>query len=186
MKRSLFVGLIAMASASSVFAGSYLKAEAQKSYSDFASDVCDFASSCTDEPTGYRLAFGHSFNEYIALELGYGASGKFKGSDGVEELNFESKSLDLEAVGRLPLNDLFALTGKLGIARTDIETKYSNPFVGEKEDQSSTVPIYGVGVEVGWFTLGYEVLSDAEIDVLFGEPEEDDLERVYAGVKFNF
>jgi len=186
MKKSILVGAIALLGASSAFAGSYLKAEAQKSYNDFASDVCDFASSCTDKPNGYRFAYGYELNDNLAIEVGYGSSGKFKASDSGEELSVEVKNFDVAAVGRLPLNDLFAFTGKLGFTRTDADTKYSDGLFSEKDGQSSTVPVYGVGMELGWFTMGYEVISDAEIGFFGGDSEEDDFERIYAGVKFSF
>lgn len=186
MKKSFVVGAIALLGASSVFADSYLKAEAQISYNDFASDVCDVAASCTDKPNGYRFAYGYELNDNFAFEFGYGSSGKFKAADGSDQLSVEVKSIDVAAIGRLPLSDLFAFTGKLGFTRTDADTKFSNTFFSENDNQSSTVPVYGVGMEISWFTLGYEVINDAEIGLFDGDSEEDNFERIYAGVKINF
>lgn len=188
MKKNVLISALALLGMSSAFASSYIKAEVQRSINDTASDYCKEAYRCTENPTGYRLAYGYSFNDYIALELGYGETGEFLEIDGLSTFGVELSNIDLAAIGRVPVNDFFAITGKLGLNRSDATTNIDIDYwnYSDSDDRSSTVFVYGVGMEFSWFTLGYEVINNAEIGLFDGDYDKDDFERLYAGVKFTF
>jgi len=175
---------------SSAFAGSYVKVEAQQSYIDFFDEKCGGGfESCTDNPRGYRLAYGYSFNDYIGIELGYGKTGKFEGKLGEDSVSVEFTNFDIAALTRIPINDVFAITGKFGYNNIIAQSKAYDDYWDRSysDEVESDTLVYGVGVEIFWFTMGYELINEAETrHAQYKYLEIDNLKRLYAGVKFSF
>lgn len=101
-----------------------------------------------DSAAGGRVFIGYSFgspvsqDELLSLELSYVEAGttrrrgSFLGPGLVPaQLSFtrevDAKALDFSLLGTLPINDRFALFGKLGYATVDLDvTSIQQPFIG--------------------------------------------------------
>lgn len=113
----------------------------------------DFGS---DDDTAFKLYAGYKFHPNVAVEGGWAQLFDKGGS--------EVTSLELVAVGILPLAHQFSLLGKLGFASVDVDT----PLGGDTKTeltygigaQYDVTPM--IGVRAGW--QRYD--TDQEIDLL--------------------
>ena len=113
----------------------------------------DFGS---DDDTAFKLYAGYRFHPNVAVEGGWAQLFDKGGS--------EVTSLELVAVGILPLAHQFSLLGKLGFASVDVDT----PLGGDTKTeltygigaQYDVTPM--IGVRAGW--QRYD--TDQEIDLL--------------------
>lgn len=86
--------------------------------------------------TSWGAYGGYQFNKYFATELGVTRLG----STSIGSSDSHSTSYSLDAIGRLPLNDKFAIYGRLGGAYN--ERSYSN-----HADNNATGLKVGLGAE---------------------------------------
>lgn len=107
--------------------------------------------SCKDTATAVRAGLGYQVNPSVGVELSYGDYGAAKASAIVAGLPVEAKAAltgwQLSAIGSLPINESFALTGKLGAAFTKVET--SGRIAGivlALGSANTTTLAYGIGV----------------------------------------
>ena len=101
---------------------------------------------------------GYQFNKHFAVEGGYVDLGKVT----LPGASLDSKAWHASAVGSLPLTGQFALTGKVGLART--ETR-----VGGFGSDDNTDPTYGLGLRYD-FTRQFGVRGEWERFRLGGGP----------------
>jgi OOP family OmpA-OmpF porin len=99
-----------------------------------------------DKDNVWKLFAGYQFNRYIAIEGGYADIGKFSASIPSGSASFDTKLLQVSAVGSLPLTTQWALTGKLGMARTDTDISGNVGGTPVASSDRDTNPTYGVGV----------------------------------------
>src|SRR5258706_6436041 len=87
-----------------------------------SSDPSGIAGAKDDKDNAWKAFGGYQLNRYFGVEGGYADLGKstIVGTPG-NAAGFESQAWYGTAVGSLPLNPQFALTGKLGLARTDTD-----------------------------------------------------------------
>lgn len=77
-----------------------------------------------DTDNGAKIFTGYFFNRHVGAELSYLDLGKFAGSfNGVTTQETEVTAYDLTLVGSLPLPSGFALFGKIGAARWNVDTR---------------------------------------------------------------
>jgi OOP family OmpA-OmpF porin len=121
------------------------------------------------DDTAFKVFGGYNFNRNFAVELAYIDGGKPDQRFGPGSVDVSIDGLNLSAVGRVPVNDVFSLFGKIGFASYDGEVngRIGNTVVvsddGSDEDLS-----YGVGAS---FNIGtsFEVRGEYEaIDVSDG------------------
>lgn len=106
-----------------------------------------FVGSCDDKNTAWKIFGGYQFNRNFGVEGGYTnigeatATGTFDAKAGYGKA--EAKGFELLAVGTLPINEQFAVYGKAGFFRWDV-------------DMSATLgPSSGaIGDKVTYLTLG--------------------------------
>ena len=125
MKRKQAVAILGVAAAT--FA---LPATAQMSMSNAylggsigqskAKDACEGASNCDDKDTAWRLFGGYQFNRWFALEGGYIDLGEIEPNRAGASL--EADTFYVAAVGTIPVNDAFAVYGKVGVHRWNADT----------------------------------------------------------------
>lgn len=136
-------------------------------------DMAGVSNPVKDESdTGFKIYGGFQFNKYLGAEVGYADGGKatFSGS-GIPALGIGPFSGDVKAtaftfaaVGTLPLNESFALTGKLGLAAWDSKASANVAGLSGSISDSGTDLLYGVGARYNlnknWgVTLEYEVVD---------------------------
>ena len=108
---------------------------------------------------GLRIAGGYHFTPYIGAEVGYAQSSD---SSSVGGAKYHVSSLQLAAVGTYPINDMFDVFGKVGVAGNKVNT--SGPLTCN--NCSKTDALIGVGGQyninrrVG-IRLQYEYLGKA-------------------------
>ncbi len=191
-------GLLAvalMAASGGVLAeGFYVGAEVQQTRSYSEGDFCFDNGDCDIDPTGYRVDLGYHFSEMLALELGYMDAGdnesSYSDASSSQRLSVNSEIVDLSLLGTLPLTDRFSLFGRLGAAwiTNNIDLDSSDAFgdISDSFDRDVTTYEYGVGLAFGWLVVGYDVYTDNEVEYNGTTLVEDDIKRIYAGVKIGF
>jgi OOP family OmpA-OmpF porin len=121
----------------------------------FGADVgnADFGS---DDDTAFKLYAGYKFHPNVAVEGGWAQLYDKGGS--------EATSLEVVAVGMLPLAHQFSLLGKLGFASVDVDT----PLGGDTKTELT----YGIGAQydvtpkIGARVQWQRYDTDQEIDLL--------------------
>ncbi|MBO9538881.1 outer membrane beta-barrel protein [Herbaspirillum sp.] len=105
--------------------GLYVAASLGQAHTSLDTSNTMHATTITSDSTnklGLGLALGYRFNQHIGAELAYVDFGKptydlVRGTSGeVSQLTVQNTALVLSAVGYLPLNEAFTLTGKAGAA----------------------------------------------------------------------
>lgn len=127
------------------------------------------------DDTAFKIFGGYNINSYFAVEAAYFDGGEAEQSFGNGSVSVALDGLNVSAVGRLPINDVFSLFGKIGYAsyEGDIKGRVGNTVVASDSGSDEDLT-YGVGAA---FNLGpafelraeYEAIdvSDSEISMLF-------------------
>ena len=120
--------------------------------------------SASQSNTLYDLGIAYGLNEIFAIELAYRDLGGMDGPDPVH-YSVDVTSLQLSAIGMLPVGDSVYLYGRLGMARLNADTTYEHysvlldngsgngPGIGFGNDSSSTSKTKAL---IG-FGMGYKV-----------------------------
>ena len=96
--------------------------------------------------TGFKIFGGYTFNENWGVEVSYFDFGEASASDGGDSVSVGVTGLSAAAVGRLPINDMFAVYGKLGFASYDVKAKFNVAGFGSgSASDSDSDMIYGIG-----------------------------------------
>lgn len=143
--------------------------------------------SCDDTDTAYRLGLGYQFNENFGLEANYvdfgnaGGSGTYLGVPFT--VNTDADAFQLAVTGALPLNESFALTGKIGAARINADTSVSALGIplGSVSDNSTELT-YGIGVR---YNINKTMAIRAQYED-FGKIDDVDLTLLSVGMTFGF
>jgi len=107
----------------------------------------DDLSGVDDSDTGFKIFGGYTFTENWGVEVSYFDFGEASVSAGNSSASVGITGLSASAVGRLPVNDMFAVYGKLGFASYDVDLDFNNVpgfGSGHMSDSDSDL-IYGVG-----------------------------------------
>jgi OOP family OmpA-OmpF porin len=107
----------------------------------------DDLSGVDDSDTGFKIFGGYTFTENWGVEVSYFDFGEASVSAGNSSASVGVTGLSASAVGRLPVNDMFAVYGKLGFASYDVDLDFNNvPGFGSGHlSDSDSDLIYGVG-----------------------------------------
>ncbi|HXS91770.1 MAG TPA: outer membrane beta-barrel protein [Steroidobacteraceae bacterium] len=107
----------------------------------------DDLSGVDDSDTGFKIFGGYTFTENWGVEVSYFDFGEASVSAGNSSASVGITGLSASAVGRLPVNDMFAVYGKLGFASYDVDLDFNNvPGFGSGHlSDSDSDLIYGVG-----------------------------------------
>lgn len=114
---------------------------------------------CSDSDTAIKLGGGYQFTPNVGVEASYGTLGRAKGS-GIDTsagfpiaISAEAKftTLQISATGTFPIANSFSLIGKLGIARTTLDSSATGTALGRTVSSSisasSTKFAYGIGAQ---------------------------------------
>ena len=145
------------------------------------------AGSTDKKDSVWKLFGGYQLNRNIAVEAGYVDMGKASVAGPQGFTSAESNAWQIGAVGSLPLSQQFALTGKLGVARTSTDSSgivNGTAFAGT---QHNTAPTYGLGLR---YDLSQNVALRGDWDRYriqsgaFGGKSDSDLFTLGAQFKF--
>jgi OOP family OmpA-OmpF porin len=111
--------------------------------------------SCQESATAMRIGGGYQITPMLGVEASYGNYGTLKSSGPVSTATVNSEikmsGYAIHATGTLPINDSFALFGKLGIARTSIKGSGTSSntavVVVVPSEATSTKASFGVGAQ---------------------------------------
>jgi len=117
-----------------------------------------------DNATAWKLFGGYQVNKYFGVEGGYADLGRYSVNSNVTAPGagpgagtWEADNVwSLAAVGYLPIQDRFSAFGKVGLAYPKVEFNYSAPGASVSASNSSTSPLYGVG-------LKYDLTNNASV-----------------------
>jgi OmpA-OmpF porin, OOP family len=126
--------------------------------SDFPTDP-DFDRQLDDRATTWNIGVGYRFHRNIAVELGYASLGEYNarytgtGAFAGETTNdeYDVTAWKLAAVGILPVMQQLSLIGKLGVALTRVENRFSESIGGvtasESASKSKSTLLWGLGAQ---------------------------------------
>lgn len=119
----------------------------------------DYSVSKSD--TMFDLGAGYTLNENFAFEFAYRDLGGIEESDEDSSFSSDLTSLQLSALGKLPVNDALYFYGRLGFARLEVETNdksydYPQTYTYESSSETKTKALFGLG-------LGYNLTQDISL-----------------------
>jgi len=115
-----------------------------------------------ENSTSGKLFAGYQFNRVLGAEVGLIQFGTAIVSSGGIDVTSRPSSLYAAVTGAMPLNDRWALYGKLGVARTHSRVSATMNGWTDAVGANHTGPMFGAGV-------GYSLNSNV---LLFGEFEQ--------------
>lgn len=143
--------------------------------------------SLKDHETAYKVYGGYNFTQNFGIEGGVADLREAEKSGNGARVSSKARSLYVAATGTLPLNEQFALIGKVGAAYSHVKVRGSMPgySVGGSDDQAS--PYASVGAA---FVLNKNISFVAEYEY-FGKIAKDGdanikANLVSAGVRYSF
>ncbi len=98
--------------------------------------------SCKNTDTAFRGSVGYQVNPNWGVEASYGKHGEFKASGSGITVSGTATGFQFSAVGSLPVSDVVALTGKLGVALTEGEVVNTLNY---SASANNTTVAYGIG-----------------------------------------
>jgi OmpA-OmpF porin, OOP family len=180
------VGFLAVAAAGP--AAAQLYAGGSLGYSQFK-DICQLANvPCDDKDTAWRAFGGYQFNQYFALELGFGDLGEATGSGALGSFDIEVKEAwDLSAMISLPVSTRLSALLRLGAYRTRTTVDQQGPTIGSVHDaQTNSGFTYGAGAEYSLGKLGVRAEWQRYDNTATGTQAEDDIDVFSVGLLFRF
>lgn len=167
MKKNILIALIAAAAIAPVAAqaqDTYVGANIGRSEQKL---TIDGFGSLKDHDTSFKVYGGYQFNENFGIEGGYADLGKMKLTSGAATASANPRSLYVAATGTMPLAERFALTGKIGAARS----RTTLSLTGEADDKMSHSGLmFGVGTS---YAITPTVLAVVEYEN-FGKVIDED------------
>ena len=180
MKKNILIALIAAAAIAPVAAQaeSYVGASIGRGEQKLS---IDGVGSIKDHDTAYKFFGGYQFNSTFGIEAGWADLGKTEITGGGETATAHPRSLYVAATGTWPLAERFALTGKIGAARTRTTLSF------DIDKKGNTSLLLGVG---GTYAITPTVLAVVEYEH-FGKIVDEDFGSLKAnvlsaGVRFKF
>lgn len=180
------VGFLAAAAAGPAAAQLYVGGSL--GFSQFK-DICAIANvPCDDNDTAWRAFGGYQFNEYFALELGYGDLGAATGSGAPRSFSVESKEAwDLSGVFSFPVATRLSALLRLGAHRVRTTVDQQGPAFGTlHEAKTGSGFSYGLGAEYSLGKLGVRAEWQRYDNVSGGTLGETDIDVISVGLLFRF
>lgn len=143
--------------------------------------------SCDDKDTAYRIGVGYQFNQNFGLEANYvdfgnlGVSGTYLGVPFTYDA--EANAFQLAVTGTMPINESFAVIGKLGMARTSVDVTVAGAVTRTASDDSTGLT-YGIGVR---YNINKAMAVRAQYENFDkSTPEDEKLSLISVGLTFGF
>jgi OOP family OmpA-OmpF porin len=116
------------------------------------------------DDTAFKVFGGYNFNRNFAVELAFIDGGKPDDRFGTGSVEVAVDAINLSALGRLPVNEMFSVFGKVGFASYDVEVKgrVGNTVVGSADGSDEDLS-YGLGAA---FNIGTNVEVRGEYEAI--------------------
>jgi OOP family OmpA-OmpF porin len=157
------------------FAKAYVGAAAGQGTTEFDPGVGENFSA---SDTSYKMFGGYRVIKWFAVEGDYRNLGSQTDTFGTESVTLDTKSLDIFAVGVVPIGNSFEVFGKAGYSMWDAEISASTG--GSVSDDGNDMA-YGVGAAYNFGRVGVRLEYE-----LFDLPEVDTVSMASLGVDFRF
>lgn len=116
------------------------------------------------DDTAFKVFGGYNFNQHFAVEATYLDGGKPDQRFGPGSVEVAADALNISALGRVPLGEVFSLFGKVGFASYDVEVKGRVSGRVVTSDSGSDEDLtYGIG---GAFNIGTSFELRAEYEAI--------------------
>ncbi len=143
MQKSLFAALLCVALVAPLAAhaeGSYVGVHVGESKYEMDGD--------DDSKTLFGISYGTAINPNLDVEVAYLRHGKLKATDLItgDTVSFETQSLSLAAVGKLPIAEGFNAFGKLGAALHYSDGALTSGGVTLSDSETKVSPLLGIGL----------------------------------------
>lgn len=113
----------------------------------------DDATGFDEDDTGFKVFGGYTFNRYVGAEAAYFDGGEMSQDfGGGLSIDAQFTGLNFSLLGRLPLNDSFAVFGKAGFATYDIDAtaRVNGTVVATSDDDEQEDVSYGFGAALSF------------------------------------
>ena len=152
-----------------------------------------------DTDFGFKFYGGYQFNRNFAIEAGYTDFGKFtshsviiSGGSGTGDGEWKAYSLDVSALGILPVGDRFSLFGRAGLSFWNLDFTFTAMGPGgvgvASQSESGVSPLLGIGAK---FDVTPQLALRAEIERHFSVGDsnttgESDIDLFTVGLQYRF
>jgi hypothetical protein len=136
-----------------------------------------------DHDTAYSVAYGnYAYNQNVGVEIGYTNFGEVARGGGTSK----AEGINLSLIGRLPINPMFNLLGKVGTTYGHTEVS-ANPLSGMATGSESGFDwSYGVGAEMVISPQWSGVLQYDEHFMKFAGGASDRVSTTTVGLRMRF
>jgi OOP family OmpA-OmpF porin len=113
----------------------------------------DDVSGFDQDETGFKVFGGYTFNRYVGAEAAYFDGGEMSQNfGGGRSVDAQFTGLNFSLLGRLPLNDSFALFGKAGFATYDVDAtaRVNGTVIATSDDDEEEDLFFGVGAALSF------------------------------------
>jgi hypothetical protein len=136
-----------------------------------------------DRDTAYSVMFGnYAYNQNLGVEIGYTNFGQVGRGGGTSK----AEGINLSVIGRMPINPMFNLLGKVGTtyARTEVT---ANPLSGMQTGTETGFDwSYGIGAEMVISPQWSAVLSYDEHFMKFAGSSSERVSNTMIGARMRF
>lgn len=167
--------------------------------SAFAALGLGSTTSVDETDIGFKVYGGYQFNRNFAIEGGYTDFGKAtshtivtSGGSGTGDAEWKAWSIDVSALGILPLSDQFSLFGRGGISLWNLDFNFTAIGPGgigiASESKSGVSPLLGIGATFN-FTPQFALRAEFERHFSVGDSDttgKSDLDLISLGLQFRF
>lgn len=167
--------------------------------SDLAALGLGATTTADDTDTGFKIFGGYQFTRNFAIEGGYTNLGKARldsvitsGGSGTVDGEWKGFSIDVAALGIIPLGDRFSFFGRAGVSiwTLDADVTVSGPGGTStiSESESGVSPLLGIGAA---YNITEKITIRAEYERHFDVGDENttgtsDIDLISLGVLFRF
>lgn len=151
-----------------------------------------FVGSCDDKDTAWKIFGGYQFNRNLGVEAGYTDLGEATATGTVLGLpvsaKAKAKGFEILGVGTFPINEQFAVYGKAGFFRWDVDSSATGGGVSVAIGDKGTDFTFGLGLKYNFTKnvaarLEFQRYNDVGNDATTGQ---SDVNVWSLGLQFKF
>jgi OmpA-OmpF porin, OOP family len=134
----------------------------------------------SDSATGWDVFAGYRLNRFLGFEANYFDGGSVNTAIGNSTVRLDGKGFGASVLGSFPIGEAFAVYGRAGYMKGELELVASGPGGTAAADDDDEAPIFGAGIRT--------MLDGAQIRLEYDRVEFDaiDVARVSLSVAWLF